>query len=129
VTKRNGKSASSHKSREKSPSPGWFTVGGPQGPGRGPAKGNGGRPPDEFKAFLQTLRDNPTFRARLEDIALNDPDPDRFLKAAHWLAERTEGKPVQPIEHAGGVTLTWEERRQRLDELLGEGARRIAHSN
>lgn len=115
--------------RKSGSAQGWFLQGPDPRRGRGPAKGHGGRPPDEFTAFLKSLRDHPIFRARLQALALEDPDPERARRFAAWLLERTDGKPVQPMEVSGGVTLTWEERRQRLEELLGRAAQRVASPN
>ena len=113
------------KSPDKSPK--LFQLGGPQGPGRGPQKGatNAGRPPDEIKAFLQSLRDHPLFRERLTQLALEDPDPDRARRFAMWLLSRTDGQPQQAVVVSGNVTLTYEERRQRVEELLRTAAQRI----
>jgi hypothetical protein len=44
--------------------------------------------------------------------AMNDEDPNTRLKAAAWIADRTEGKPSQPVELSGDeekpVRLSWE---------------------
>lgn len=90
---------------KKSPRKSLFVAGGIQGPGRGPAKGapNAGRPPDEFKAFLATLRDSPEFRNRLQ--ALVSADDAIFVKFAQWLTDRTDGKPMQPLSSADGKPL------------------------
>ena len=88
------------KSRGKS----LFTKNGPQGPGRGPAKGTGGRPPDEFMAFLRSLRDDPAFRKRLQLVTAT-ADDQTFMKFAGWLTDRTDGKALQQIQADGLVTV------------------------
>lgn len=95
--------AKSAKSRSKS----LFVVGGAQGPGRGPKKGTGGRPPDQFTKFLHDLLYDDACKERLRAIFLSDSDNDRFLRAVMWAVERLYGKPAQRLEHgtAEGETI------------------------
>ena len=98
---------------EKSPSKsltvdrgGYFQAGGLQGPGRGPTKGNGGRPPDDFYEWLSGVFNSPKVRARLERL-FREGDDAHLIKAAIWAAERLHGKPAQPIEATGTLTVVW----------------------
>ena len=72
--------------------------------GHGPAKGTGGRPPDEFMAFLRSLRDDPAFRKRLQLVTATADDT-TFMKFAGWLTDRTDGKALQQIQADGEVVV------------------------
>ena len=66
--------------------------------------GRSGRPPDEFKRFLESIRDSDKFHQRLQALA-DMSDPQLFIKFAQWLVERTDGKPLQEIQNTGDVTI------------------------
>ena len=40
------------------------------------------------------------------------------VKAATFIADRTEGKPAQTVKVEGGITINDDERRKRISELL-----------
>lgn len=71
--------------------------------GRGPKKGHGGRPRDEFRAALREAVSADAVLEALERI-LRDPDHPAFLRAVEFAAERGYGKEASPVE--GGLTLT-----------------------
>lgn len=97
-----------HKSGKKSGNrPGTF-VGGAADPraGRGPKKGapNAGRPPDEFKALCRELATAANTIKAVREI-LKDQDHAQFLQALRWASEHGYGKPNQPLEHSGSITM------------------------
>ena len=96
---------------QKSLPPGLFQKGGPQGPGRGPAKGHGGRPRSEFRARMGTLCESDVPEEILQDLTaevrrelvLKHPDVYlRLMTLRHrvWVdaADRRYGKATQPIK-------------------------------
>ena len=91
------------KSGEKSPR--LFAPGGPQGPGRGPRKGRGGRPTKEFYDWLGSVLYDPRVRARFEAILLESPDPELFLKALAWGVEHLAKTGLPPHEPEDGEPL------------------------
>lgn len=66
-------------------------------------KGGSGRPPDEFKQLCETL----TLTAMREHVhkILQNPDHPHFMRALEWASAHRYGKPSQPVEHSGSVTL------------------------
>lgn len=69
----------------------------PEMRGRGPAPGTGGRPRDEWKAWLRSLVDSPLTRTSIEMI-LQDPTHPAFPRVLSWADERGYGKEVTPID-------------------------------
>jgi len=69
-----------------------------------PGNKGGARPPDEFKAILQTLASREQTMRALEQL-LMAPDHPAFLGALKYATEHGYGKPAQPVEHSGAVGL------------------------
>lgn len=97
----------SKKSRRKSPGqPALFTKGGPQGPGRGPAKGTGGRPRNEFRQRCRELCSDDEILEYFDRVLrqVSPAKPELALRIAElklrvWerLADRGYGKATQPV--------------------------------
>ena len=107
------------KSRYKHRPDGSFAKGTAPGPGRGPAKGapNAGRPHDAFKAEMQRILMLPAVLARIERLATKPgTKADLFLRVLQFAADRSWGKPTQPIDD---LNLSLEEREARVRALLG----------
>lgn len=110
--KANGTRPATGKSRPKSrrvPQPhGGVLV---AGAGRGPAKGapNAGRPPEAFKELCRQYACGALTDAGIGTI-LRNPDHPQYIVALRWVGEHGYGKPTQPVEHSGKVT---------LEEILG----------
>lgn len=102
------------KSAQKSAPPGVpFQQGNDRRRGKGPPKGQGGRPPDEFKALCQELATRDLTVDAVKGI-LEDPSHGQFMAALKWATENGYGKPAQPIEGNPDKPL---ELRVRFDSL------------
>lgn len=66
--------------------------------------GAGGRPPDAFKALCRELASRDETVQAVTAI-LADRDHPAYLGALKWASEHGYGRPTQPVEHAGDVTL------------------------
>ena len=66
---------------------------------------------------------------RLVNLAMEDADPKVSIAAAHLLLDRMEGKASQSIDIAidHTITLSVEERRARLAELVAKRGQVIEH--
>jgi hypothetical protein len=78
---------------------------GENGGGRGPKKGEGGRPPEAWKAACRELASRPAMLTKAREV-LAQPDHPAWLGAWKFLAEQGYGKAAQPLQHDGDVTLT-----------------------
>jgi hypothetical protein len=87
----------SHPRKKKAPGPLRGIAVDPSLRGRGPAPGTGGRPRDEWKAWLRELVDSPLTRVSIETI-LQDPTHPAFPRVLQWADERGYGKEVTPID-------------------------------
>ena len=83
------------------PNSGQFPKGGPQGPGRGPEKGNGGRPPNEFALRCAHLTETVVLNKVTAYLAKDDIEPNdaAWRWCAEYVTEYSKGKPV-PIMQA-----------------------------
>lgn len=74
--------------------------------GKGPEKGapNAGRPPDKFKELCRELATGEKTVAQLRLILKSKKDP-QFMSALRWASEHGYGKPAQPLEHTGSITI------------------------
>jgi hypothetical protein len=82
--------------------------------GKGPPKGQGGRPPKPFKNFLAEMRQNPAVQQAFEKAA-TDAEHKHFAAAMKLLADYDEEAPAN---------LTAEERKSRVLALLKEAETR-----
>lgn len=74
----------------------------------GANRGGPGRPPDAFKLAMQELTTLPEVAAHLRAILTRQvvTDPEVWLAALKFAAERGWGKPAQVTEGEGGQGLT-----------------------
>lgn len=74
--------------------------------GKGPEKGapNAGRPPDKFKELCRELATGQKTIEAVEAI-LEDQDHSQFMAALKWASEHGYGRPSQPLEHSGTITI------------------------
>jgi len=103
---RKGKAPAStddQKSVGKSVREGQFKPGIDPRRGRGPKKGEGGRPPDEFKRLMRGIVSRKAVADRLRKLTSGSAKvtDDVFLKAFKEVTDRGYGKAVQPLEHSG----------------------------
>lgn len=82
-----------------------------------PGNKGGGRPPSAFKAFLATLRTDPTFQDALEKAA-KDPDSRGFSSALKVISDYDDDKPAEKRQIVGPVEVHV--------KVTREGARRTA---
>ena len=73
--------------------------------GRGPKKGEGGRPPNEWKRRMEALRDRWLQAAEAESV-LDNPAHPAWMSAAKFVHEAVAGKPREKVEQSGQVTIT-----------------------
>lgn len=94
------------KSGRKSGNPTTFKPGHDPRRGKGPAKGapNAGRPPDKFKELCRELASGQKTIEAVEAI-LEDQDHAQFMAALKWASEHGYGRPSQPLEHSGTITI------------------------
>lgn len=71
----------------------------------GTNKGGTGRPPDEFRRILRDMvsRDD---RLKHVETVLENPEHPQWMAAWKWATEHGYGKPVQPVEQSGNISLT-----------------------
>ena len=112
------------------PNPGWFTPDDPRR-GRGPAKGTGGRPRNEFRQKMRELASDDRILAWFEQVLLSPVNPqlrdeillrvaDLRLKIWERCADRGYGKPAQPVTVGPDDSRDAEELRQLSDAELIE---------
>lgn len=70
----------------------------------GTNKGGSGRPPDAFRQLCRELASR-TKTVKSVLAILKNPDHVQFVAALRWATEHGYGKPVQPLEHSGSITL------------------------
>lgn len=97
---------SSKKSAKKSAPGRPFQPGTDQRRGNGPSKGapNAGRPPDKFKELCRELASGQKTIEAVEAI-LEDQSHSQFMAALKWASEHGYGRPSQPLEHSGTITI------------------------
>lgn len=87
--------------------------------GRGPKKGTGGRPRNEFKQELRSLASDDAVLTRLRDILWRCTDPTTWLRALAFATEHGYGKAIQPITGVRDESAEVDELRKMSDaELL-----------
>lgn len=64
--------------------------------------GGPGRPPNEFKALMQTLASRVAQASYMAEV-LDDPKHPHWAFAVKHVTEHGYGKPTQPMEHTGAV--------------------------
>lgn len=67
-------------------------------------KGGTGRPPDAWKALCRELASSDAMMERAKAV-LNVPNHPAWLGAWKFLTEQGYGKPAQPVEHDGTLTV------------------------
>ncbi len=70
-------------------------------------KGGTGRPPDAWKEACRNALSRADFLTIAERV-LKDPKHPAWLGAAKFLAEHGHGKPAQPVDVGGSVTLLFD---------------------
>ena len=77
------------------------------GAGKGPAKGapNAGRPPDEWRDRLRAMASRDEVLEHVSAVLLAGPDHPYFDRALQYATDHGYGRPTQPVEHSGKVTL------------------------
>ncbi len=83
-------------------------------PGRGPAKGSGGRPPDAWVAAMRELASRDEHLEKVRQV-LADTDHPAWLGAYRFAAEHGYGKPKEQVEHSGTVGLQIQFVRERSE--------------
>lgn len=113
---------STRKSGEKSGEkrPGTFAKGRDPRQGRGPKPGapNAGRPPNWFKDWCAEILAKPETIGAVEAVIA---DPSHGAFAAMWkaVADRAHGKPVQPVDVTGNITVGLANRLKQARERAG----------
>lgn len=115
-----GKSAAKAKpSTSSTPKPWCFQPGPDPRRGRGPKKGTGGRPRNEFKQEMRSLASDEAVLKRLREILWRCTDPTTWLRALAFATEHGYGKATQPIAATGDQSAEVDELRNMTDaELL-----------
>lgn len=115
-----GKSAAKAKPPAPTTAKPWCFQPGPDARrGRGPKKGTGGRPRNEFKQELRALASDDAVLKRLADILWRCTDPTTWLRALAFATEHGYGKAIQPITAARDESAEVDELRKMSDaELL-----------
>ncbi len=77
------------------------------GKGRGPKPGspNAGRPPDEWRERLRAMASRDEVLNHVSEVLLAGPDHPYFDRALQYATDHGYGRPTQPVEHSGKVTL------------------------
>jgi len=77
------------------------------GKGRGLPKGhpNAGRPPDEWRDRLRAMASRDEVLEHVSQVLLAGPDHPYFDRALQYATDHGYGRPTQPVEHSGKVTL------------------------
>lgn len=75
------------------------------GAGKGPPKGSGGRPRDEWQAKLREIASSDGVLAHVTTVLEAGPAHPYFDRALQYATDHGYGKPKQEVEHGGKVTL------------------------
>lgn len=74
--------------------------------GKGPPKGQGGRPRDEWKRALQAMASSDEVLYHVRTVLEAGPEHPFFLKALEYVTDHGMGRATQSIEHSGTLGLT-----------------------
>ena len=75
------------------------------GAGKGPPKGSGGRPRDEWQAKLREMASSDEVLDHVTTVLRLGPSHPYFDRALQYATDHGYGRPTQPVEHSGKVTL------------------------
>lgn len=130
-TQRRKSARNSVAAKAPAPKPWQFQPGPDPRRGRGPKKGTGGRPRNEFKQELRALASDDAVLTRLRDILWRCSDPTTWLRALAFATEHGYGKAIQPITGVRDESAEVDELRKMSDAELLEHFQtlRRSHSN